>query len=208
MPDHFLKETGLTLGDSFSLVPPEKPKEAVSYKIVGVVRLLGWHWLTKTTGFRTKTHRAAALVFANYQTVSEDFSLPRASHLWFDYADKAPPDSKALAEQARTAYQQQLNLPVSVGRNANGGASIQLMPVEDIRNATRGAARRWLWIISQIPLLALLITSFGVLNVMLASVRARRWEIGILRSLGFTRARRSCVVYWPKGCSSASLPRF
>ena len=62
------------------------------------------------------------------------------------------------------------------------------MPVEGIRAQTRRAARHWIWLLSQVPLVAMIITAFGVLNVMLASVRARRWEMGVLRSLGFTRA--------------------
>ena len=187
VPDHFLDETGLKVGDEFSLVPPESPDHPVEYMIAGAVRLPGWHWQTKLTGFRPRTHRAAALVFADYETVAHDFSLPKASHAWISYGlGGADPDKLSRAAQA--LYRDLLQHAVSIGPNPEGGPSIQVMPVEGIRQFTRGAAKRWIWIISQIPIVALLISSFGVLNVMLAAVRARRWEMGVLRSLGFTRS--------------------
>jgi putative ABC transport system permease protein len=39
----------------------------------------------------------------------------------------------------------------------------------------------------ELPLITLLVTSLGVVNTIVASVRARRWEMGVLRSLGVTR---------------------
>jgi putative ABC transport system permease protein len=39
-----------------------------------------------------------------------------------------------------------------------------------------------------LPLITLLVTCIGVLNGILASVRARRWEMGVLRAIGFSRA--------------------
>lgn len=60
------------------------------------------------------------------------------------------------------------------------------MPVEAIRRFMLNNARRWIWLISLVPLLAMAIAGVGVANVMLASVRARRWEMGVLRAIGFT----------------------
>jgi putative ABC transport system permease protein len=39
----------------------------------------------------------------------------------------------------------------------------------------------------QLPLITLLVTSLGVVNTVMASVRARRWELGVLRAVGVTR---------------------
>ena len=41
--------------------------------------------------------------------------------------------------------------------------------------------------LSQLPLMTLLVTSLGVVNTVLASIRARKWDMGIYRSLGVTR---------------------
>ncbi|PQO38474.1 ABC transporter permease [Blastopirellula marina] len=184
VPDHFLRETGLKIGDTFALVPPENSAGVVAYEIAGAVKLPGWHWQTKLTGFRTRTHRAAALVFANYPRVAEDFDLPNASHVWFDLTS---PDADVDKLQAKAT---QVYLSEFADRESNTSApaeaGVRVIPVDRIREATRGAARRWIWVISQVPLIASLIASIGVLNVFLASVRARRWEFGVLRGIGIT----------------------
>ncbi|MBI1348681.1 FtsX-like permease family protein [bacterium] len=185
VPDHFLKESGLKLGETFSLVPPEDPDHPVEYVITGAVRLPGWHWQTKMTGFRSRTHRAAALVFADFSTVASDFGMAGANYVWFEYATPQV-DVDEITAQAETWYGQILGQTVSAEVARNGGPGVKVMPVANIREMTRGAARRWIWVVSQIPLVALLISSLGVLNVILASVRTRYWEFGVLRSIGFT----------------------
>ncbi len=42
--------------------------------------------------------------------------------------------------------------------------------------------------IDQLPLLTLVVTLLGVINTVMASVRARRWELGVLRSVGLIRS--------------------
>lgn len=185
-PDHFLVESGLKIGDTFSLVPPENADKPVRYTIAGSVRMPGWHWQTKMTGFRTRTHRAAALLFADYPSVAADFDLPAASYVWFSYGSPNA-DPGRIAEAAQSLYSDTLKRDVAIGAHADGRPSVRAMPVEDIRNMIRGAAKRWIWVISQIPLVSLAIAGLGVLSVILASVRARRWELGVLRALGFTR---------------------
>lgn len=179
VPDHFLTETKLRIGDSFDLVPPEKPTAPVRYRIAGALRLPGWHWQTKLTGFRSRTHRAAALVFANYGTVAEDFSLPAATHLWLDFAGSSA-DPKAITAAAKEIYAAALPAAAS----GADGPKIRLMAVEDIRQMTRNNATRWIWGVSLLPLVSTAIAGLGVLNVILASIRSRRWELGVLRSIG------------------------
>ncbi len=41
--------------------------------------------------------------------------------------------------------------------------------------------------VSQLPLVTLGVTSVSVIGAVLASVRARRWELGVLRALGIGR---------------------
>lgn len=186
VPDHFLSETGLKIGDEFELVPPEDDDHPVRYTIAGAVRLPGWHWQTKLTGFRSRTHRAAAMVFANYEPVAKDFALPAATHVWFNY-DSPDADPDQIAKAAQGIFAQALGRDVVVGNNPDGGPSLRVMPVADIRKVMMGNARRWIWGISQLPLIATVIAGFGVLNVILASVRARCWEMGVLRAIGITR---------------------
>ncbi|PQO26381.1 ABC transporter [Blastopirellula marina] len=184
VPDHFLRETDLKLGDTFALVPPENAEKVVAYEVAGAVKLPGWHWQTKLTGFRTRTHRAAALVFANFEPVSQDFDLPQASHVWFDFTSRDV-DPEQVQTQVSELYANILQTKKDGSLPAEE-ADIRVIPVNQIRERTRGAAQRWIWLVSQVPLIASLIASIGVLNVFLASVRARRWEFGVLRGIGIT----------------------
>ncbi|MCX7804145.1 MAG: ABC transporter permease [Planctomycetota bacterium] len=186
VPDHFLRETGLRMGDTFDLVPPERPEMPVRYTIAGAVRLPGWHWQTKQTGLRPRTHRAAALVFADYRTVAEDFGRRTASHMWLSYSSPGA-DPERIAGEAGKLYGGLLGREVVVGAASDDAPYVRIVPVEDIRRMMLDAARRWIWLIGRLPLVALVIACIGVLNVMLASVQARRWDIGVLRAIGFGR---------------------
>ena len=186
VPDHFLRETGLGVGDSFVLVPPVNPDHPVSYRIAGAVRLPGWHWQTKPTGFRSRTHRAAALVFADYPSVAKDFSKHTASHVWFDY-DAAKTNPKHLGADAKALYAAALGRDVAIGEAPGDDPYVKVMPIEGVRNMVRSHAKQWIWGMSRLPLVTLIVACIGVLNSILASVRARRWDMGVLRAIGFTR---------------------
>jgi len=186
VPDHFLTETGFKIGDTFDLIPPENPTARTRYTIAGAVHLPGWHWQTKLTGFRSRTHRAAALVFANFAPVSEDFELPGATHLWFDYSSPQV-DPRQITAAARTIYAKAVP-NTAPDTAATDEPQLRLMAVEEIRQMTRNNARRWIWAFSLLPLVATGIAAVGVLNVMLASVRSRCWEIGVLRAIGISQS--------------------
>ncbi|TWT29677.1 ABC transporter permease [Blastopirellula retiformator] len=184
VPDHFLTETGLSVGDSVELAPPENSTNTVKYKIAGAVRLPGWHWQTKLTGFRSRTHRAAAMAFAGYDDVARDFDFPAATHVWFNFAN-----AENDPEQVNAAAQDIFDAAHHVEQPGNEEeAKVRIMPVETIREMTRTNAARWIWAVSQLPIAAVAIAGFGVLNVILASVRTRQWEMGVLRSIGITQS--------------------
>jgi putative ABC transport system permease protein len=189
VPDHFLRESGLKLGDSFELVPPERPGQPVSYVIAATVKMPGWHWQTKPTGMRTRTHRAAALVFADYATVAQDFQFQAAPYLWLNW-DLDQTHREAVEESARRLLETSSGKPAVVGDPPAGSEQpyVKLHSIEDIRDIVNAHSRQWLWVLSRLPVVVLLITSVGVFNTLLASVHARRWDFGILRSVGYTRS--------------------
>ena len=199
VPEHFLRETGLKLGDRFELVPPEDPENPAAYTIAASVRFQGWHWITKTGGLRVRTHRAAAMVIANFDDVAEDFGLFKAKHLWLRYAS-ASTDPADVTSEVQAYYAGILGEEVLAGKPKRGRsdsstgnrgrptAYINAISAEQVRQTIRSMAARWLWAVSVLPLVAVAIGCLGVLTVIVSSVRARRWEMGILRALGFTRA--------------------
>lgn len=196
VPDHFLRETGLAVGDTFEVVPPEDPLRPRSYRIAASIRLPGWHWQTKMTAMRVRTHRAAALVFADIASVRADFSLPRASHAFVDLRDGD--DGGDGGDAFERAVRRVLPSPAANGaaQLPAGAAPAGVVTVGEVRDSVLSTAGRYLWAISVLPLLVLAIASLGLLNLMVASVRARRWETGVLRAIGFGRGtvRRMIVA--------------
>ncbi|MBN2021833.1 MAG: ABC transporter permease [Pirellulales bacterium] len=238
VPDHFLRATKLSLGDRFSMAPPNAPSKRVEYTIVGAVSLPGWHWMTKFSGLRRREGRSAALVFADYDAVRRDFELNQVNFLWMDvdeaYGAKHMPEARKVAERLQQEAAQR-----SFGGPAGGPPRMVVKETFDARRAAvllvgdalRPIVERYLgedqpvnaqgiwpvgatmfgqsvrastpaqvdafitvrasgmiWASCYLPLVTLLVTSLGVVNTVMASVRARRWEFGVLRSQGVTRS--------------------
>ena len=51
--------------------------------------------------------------------------------------------------------------------------------------------RKW----TKFPLIVLAITTLAVVNTIMASIRARRWELGVLRAVGLTRGGLTRLVF-------------
>jgi putative ABC transport system permease protein len=246
VPDHFLRATKLKLGDKFSVVPPNSPSKHIEYTIAGAVSLPGWHWMTKFSGLRRREGRSAAMVFADFDTVREDFGLNQINFFWMNVDKKygemhlakvteseakktaeareqAEEAKKAAAESKRPAPMMPMptNLVVDAKRAAvikigeamqpiaarntgekqpvNGqgqmpfgaatfGDTVRISTPDEVYSRITARASGMIWASCYLPLITLLITSLGVVNTVMASVRARRWEFGILRSQGVTRS--------------------
>jgi putative ABC transport system permease protein len=68
------------------------------------------------------------------------------------------------------------------------GDSVRVSTPDEIYARITARASDWIWALCYLPLITLAVTSLGVVNTVMASVRARRWEFGILRSQGVTRS--------------------
>ena len=181
VPDHFVRTSGIGLGQTFRVLPPGSPTAPLEYTIAGVVSLPGWHFVSKEAGLRRRFPRAAALMFTDLQGLQQDFTIApgRVDLLGFELRPGA--DEAALRAGLR---------PIAANyvspRAAQGGLSI--MTPAAIRSSLQARTAAILWGISQLPLITLLVTSLGVVNAIVASVRARRWELGVLRAIGVTRS--------------------
>jgi putative ABC transport system permease protein len=193
VPDHFCRESKLKLGDSFRLNAPADNTQPISYTIAGVVRLPGWHWMSKFSGVRLSSGRSAAMVFASYESVARDFKLTNVRFYWSNTPGQL--DEGRLAEEARRLAENRTGLTYQLaGRGfpqMDGGNTVRITTPVTITQRIRARADTWIWGLSRLPLVTLAVASLGVLNAMMASVRARTWELGVMRALGFTR---SCLV--------------
>lgn len=189
VPDHFLESTGISLGNRLELIPPEGPPgTVVGYEIVGAVSLPGWHWMTKMTGLRRRTTRTAALVFAPINDVRRDFGVERINFVWLDTDGSALPDRVEAAMQRIAESHGEATFRVAgVGEVTSQRPYARLTAAEAVRSGIRDRADEMIWGMGELPLVTLLITSLAVVNTIVSSVRARRWDLGILRATGTTR---------------------
>lgn len=192
VPEHFARETGLTVSDTFRVIPPESPEARVAYTIAGTVELPGWHWMTKFSGLRRRDGRSAAMVFAPFDVVRSDFGLEKINYFWLDTDGTA-----TLAEIGESLQ------PIA-GRNpgekqpingqgtwkyaaTNFGETVRISTRTGVQDQINERASGMIWAMCYLPLVTLAVTSIGVVNTVLASIRTRRWEFGVLRAVGLTR---------------------
>ena len=66
---------------------------------------------------------------------------------------------------------------------------LQAGDVRHIKEGMKDAFAKVTLMIFVVPMGALLVASLGVTNTIMASVRVRRWQLGVLRSVGLTRGQ-------------------
>ncbi len=188
VPDHLATMWKLKPGDTLELVPPNATGTTVGYEIAGVVSLPGWPWMTKMSGLRRQTTRTGGLVFAPFADVRRDFRLTGVNFFWFDTDGKASPaEVEASLQAIAEAHGASTFRVEGVGEVHSRQPYARLTASQTVLEGVQQRADGIIWGMSQLPLTTLFITSLAVLNTVLASVRSRRWEMGILRALGITR---------------------
>lgn len=182
--------TGVCLGDTLDFVPPHAPEKIVSYQVAAVVSLPGWPWFTKFSGVRRHFVRTATMMFVAESDVRRDFHLDRTEFFWLNLEQgaslsKVEAELQAIAERdAGETFQAEGYGEVKAYR-----PFARATATENVRKAITLRANDMIWGMSQLPLVTLVIMSLAVANAVIASVRARTWEFGVLRSVGITRSQ-------------------
>lgn len=211
VPDAFERESGLTVGDKFGVIPPNHPDQVVEYEIAGVVSMIGWHWMSKV-GLRNRDGgRAAAMMIAALDQISKDMDVNRINSFWINRDGTATEDEikKSLEVIVERSHDPVLARQQGPGKGTNADSygtgagavtrgieapregystAVNFRSREGTRNAIRERATGVIWLISRLPLITLLVTSLGVVNTIVSSIRARQWDMGVLRAVGVTRA--------------------
>jgi putative ABC transport system permease protein len=207
VPDAFERESGLTVGDKFGVIPPNHPDQVVEYEIAGVVSMVGWHWMSKV-GLRNRDGgRAAAMMITELEQIQKDMDVQRINAFWLNYdgtasegeiksslEDIVERNFDAALIQSRNRLSEADGTATTVGSRQGKdqvregySSTVTLRSREETARSIKERAASVIWLISQLPLVTLLVTSLGVVNTIVASIRVRQWELGVLRSLGITR---------------------
>ncbi|WDQ17247.1 ABC transporter permease [Rhodopirellula sp. P2] len=188
--EDFQMSTGLSVGDELSFTPPTAEDERVTYRIAGVVSLPGWHWVTKFSGVRRHFVRTATVVFVGRDDVQRDFHLHRTEFVWMDFEEGA--DLAAMEVDLQSIAEQKSGetfVASGLGSVKAYRPFARMTASENVRKAIQLRADGMIWGMSYLPLITLAIMSLAIANTVIASVRSRAWEFGIMRSIGVTRGQ-------------------
>jgi len=188
VPEQFSTQTGLKVGDTFSVEVPNVKGKEVTYTIAGVASIPGWNWLSKFSETRRRAGRALAMVFVGYDQARADFALDRVNYFWTNVAEgvTAKDLEDRLTPLAEKYTGVRMNVP-QVGETTVGSQYVRITDREDVINRLYARANDVIWTLTWLPLITLAISSLAVFNTLMASVRARFWQIGVLRGIGLTR---------------------
>ncbi|MDB5298197.1 MAG: macB 7, partial [Phycisphaerales bacterium] len=169
--NEFKELKGLGVGDAFAFRRTDgKP---VQYTVVGVVWSPGIDVIVSVFDMgRQFDQRTANSVFGSVRDAKEDFGVERiylfAANLeWNVQRDDIV---KRVNKQLRTE-----------GMKAGD--------VRQIKENIVKAFDRLLLLASTVAFAALAVASLGVTNTVMAGIRTRRWQFGVLRSIGVTRGQ-------------------
>lgn len=229
------------VGKTVALQTTEGVRKTIRYTIAGVLRIDGWHLLTKSTQMRRGLGRVGGMVIVPDQTGRRDFPESTYKTFWFKMEEGADanrlelPIIRIVDPEARPIFptSRPASGPASRpgmggpggpgmggpggpgmggpggrgmgpgrgfgpggGRGGRGGGMLIDSPyycrVTDTAAMTRSIQARAEGIINdnlQYPLMVLALASLAVVGTMMASVRVRSWEFGVLRSVGLTRGQ-------------------
>jgi putative ABC transport system permease protein len=167
--EEFRQIKGLSVGDKLPLKTPVNG--LVDYTIAGVVWSPG---MDVFNGFfdmsRQLDQRTGASVFGTLDDAKRDFGIQKVN---FFAADLEPSISR---EQLLKQVQQGV-----------GQMGMKAGDVRQIKHNIQRGFERMLLLVSTVAFAAMAVASLGVANTIMASIRSRRWQFGILRSIGVTR---------------------
>lgn len=165
---HRLKKLGV--GDTLSLTGPGgKP---IHYTIAGVVRSPGVDMIIRLFDIEREFQQwTAASVLTTRADVDRDFG-PQLTHLVAANVTAARDKSEIewdLKERLRTW-------------------GLLSADARSLKRKIDHAGLALLDLLSTVAILAMAVASVGVTNTLIAGIRTRRWQLGVLRSIGLSRA--------------------
>ncbi|MDR3183497.1 MAG: ABC transporter permease [Planctomycetaceae bacterium] len=210
VPDSFAFRAGLHIGDKVKLLPPgpggmgrgnSRPSplasnSSIEYEIAGVVSIPGWLWMAKLSGIRKYGYRSGAMLLAPYETVKNDFRLKDAAYFWFDRTLDASGKPVVSDTDLELALQKLADNRIGARDDVPHSSlttplisrpMVKVSSHDYLNDRVNSRADQVIQAAAKMPLILLAVSSIGMMGTIAASVRTRRFELGVLRSLGVTR---------------------
>lgn len=169
--EEFRKLKGLGVGDTIALKTPRQG--TIDYTIAGVVWSPGLDVVVSMFDLGKQfEQRTAASIFGTLEDVRDDFGV---ENVYLFAANLEP----GIQKEALSAQVQQ----------RLGAWGVQAGDVRQIKYYIEHHFQKILMMISSVAFSAMAVAALGVANTVMAGVRSRRWQFGIMRSIGVTRGQ-------------------
>jgi ABC-type antimicrobial peptide transport system permease subunit len=170
--NEFKELRGIGVGDPFAL-KRVKDRKSVSFTAVGVIWSPGLDVITGVMDLgRQMEQRTAFSVFGSIRDAREQFGVDRVYVFGVNLDPGANPQT--VVKEINRRF---------------GSEGLRAGDVRAIKEAITTAFDRLLLLTSTVAFAALAVASLGVTNTVMASIRSRRWQFGVLRSIGVTRGQ-------------------
>jgi putative ABC transport system permease protein len=173
----FRELKGLGVGDTLALKTPKHG--TVDYTIAGVVWSPGMDVITSVYDLGKQfDQRTAGSLFGTLEDARNDFGV-----------------SDVFLFAANLDYHVDKEKLVADIQNELGMIGMKVGDVRKIKHEITQGLGNLLMLVSSVAFAAMAVSSLGVTNTIMASIRSRRWQLGILRSVGVTRGQLVRLVF-------------
>jgi putative ABC transport system permease protein len=169
--DEFRQLRGLKRGDKIALKTVNHG--TVDYTIAGIVWSPGMDVINSKFDLgRQFEQRTAASLFGSLKNAKEDFGVEDI------YLFAANLDYFVERDQVEKEVEKEL-----------GRMNMKIGDIRQIKKGMEDGLSNLLLLVSTVAFAAMAVASLGVTNTVMASVRSRQWQFGVLRSIGVTRSQ-------------------
>jgi putative ABC transport system permease protein len=168
--DEFYQLRHLGMGDT---LPLATNLGTVNFKIAGVVSSPGMDLVNARFDMGQQfDQRTQGSIFGSFKDAQKYFGANEI-HLFAANLQPGEDKDKLLKEVSAEL----------------GNRDMQAGDVRQIKEQMQSTFHQLLAIVSVVPFAAMFVASLGVTNTIMASIRTRRWQLGVLRSIGLTRSQ-------------------
>jgi len=174
--DEFHQLKHLNLGGT---LPLKTDKGTVNFKVAGVVSSPGMDLINARFDMGQQfDQRTAGSIFGSLGDARKYFGADTI-HLFAANLMPGEDKEKVMAEL----------------KTELAGKDLQAGDVRQIKQQMEATFHDILLLVSIVPFAAMFVASLGVTNTIMASIRTRRWQLGVLRSIGLTRSQLIRLVF-------------
>lgn len=172
----FLVAQGMGVGETFTATHDGR---AHTFEIVGVVASPGLEVVSKFFNIGEEfADQALHAVFGSRRDLREKFGVDTIHLIQIDLADGVD-DAEAVS---------------AIRRELFGAGILDAGSGRAVKAEIRAFASGMLLVLSSIAVLGMLVACFGVANLIIAGIQARRFEFGVLRAVGAQRGLLARLV--------------